>query len=86
MPTDEHAQKKASQRFNDIKQLILYGAEYKMTENCIKCWVSLYGVLQGDLEEEAVLDEVVDLLTGTGAYLAMIRPTKRVPSLSPCTD
>jgi hypothetical protein len=47
----------------------------------IKHWVSLYGVLQSDFEEEATVDEVVNLLIGTRV------PEQRVPQTkSPCMN
>jgi hypothetical protein len=60
--TDEHALAKVNQNqnFNNVKQLGIDGAEYKLSKTQLRHWVALYGELEGDLEEEAVVDEVDD--------------------------
>jgi hypothetical protein len=35
-----------------IKQLRIDGCQFKLTENQIRCWVHLFGEIEGELEEE----------------------------------
>jgi hypothetical protein len=61
------------QKHNDTKQIRIDGVGYKLSENQIRKWVEFYGVIQGDLREEAVVDEEDGASMGTGAYLAVVR-------------
>jgi hypothetical protein len=49
----------------------------------LRSWIELYGTIQGELKEEAVIDELEGMPTGTGAYLAIVRLDRRIPCLIP---
>jgi hypothetical protein len=43
--------------------------------------IELYGKIQGDLREKAIVDEEDGTSTGTSPYLAVVRLRKRLPNL-----
>jgi hypothetical protein len=59
-----------------LRQLRTKGCQYKLTETQIRDWLHLYGSVQGDIMEEAVLYEVNGALMGTGSYLAFVNLSK----------
>jgi hypothetical protein len=48
------------------------GCHYKLRETQIRGWLDLDGSVQGEVLEEAIVDEIDGALMGTGAYLAKI--------------
>jgi hypothetical protein len=66
-----------------VTQVKIDGPQYKLCESQISDWIDLYGVIQGELEEEAVVDEVDFSLISTSANLAVVRHHKIMPHLIP---
>ncbi len=77
--TSVNIQTNKNQNRFDIKQIRIDGSKYKLSENQIRHWIELYGMIQSDFEEEAVLNEVDGTPTGTGANLALGRLERRLP-------
>jgi hypothetical protein len=53
--------------------LRIKGCNYSLSETQICSWIEIYGEIEGNLIEEAVIDEVDNTNMGTGAYLVKVR-------------
>ena len=74
-----------TQKIN-TKELRLEGCNYKINEEEILDWIQMYGVIQGEVEKEAIiLNEGSDdkVTMGTGVYLVPARLDRLVPNLLP---
>ena len=68
------------------KEIRLEGCNYEVDEKEILEWIQMYGVIQGDVEEEAIIlnegsDEEVTM--GTGVYLVQARLDRLIPNVLP---
>ena len=66
-----------------MRQVKIEGCHYKLSETQIRNWLDLYGKVVGDVSEEAIIDEVDGTCMGTGAYLAMVNLSRRLPNWLP---
>ena len=69
-----------------MKEIRLEGCNYEVDEKEILGWIQMYGVIQGDVEEEAIIlnegsDEEVTM--GTGVYLVQARLDRLIPNVLP---
>jgi hypothetical protein len=67
---------------DDTKQLRVDRSLYKLNVQ-IQSRNELSGTIQGELEEDAVIDELDGTSTSTGAYLEIARLDSRLPSVIP---
>ena len=68
-----------------VRELRIDWCNYELTENQICNWVSLYGKIKGEIEEEAI--EVPtprgNQEIGTGVYLIKAKLSRKIPNLLP---
>ena len=78
----EYKEKMACRNITEIK---IEGSNYELKESHITNWLHLYGAVESNLEEEAVVlgndDEAV--LIGTGSYLVKVNLKHRIPNVIP---
>ena len=63
---------------NSGVSLRISGCDYKLSEKQIRSWIEIYGKIQGEIEEEALVDEIYGSDMGTGAFVAMVNLKKRI--------
>jgi hypothetical protein len=56
---------------------------YQLRESQIRSWLENYGVIQGDVVEEAVTHVSDNTTLGTGSYLVWLKLSKRLPNWVP---
>ena len=71
----------------NIKEIRIEGSNYDLSEDQILEWIELYGRVQSEIQEEAVVlvDEVdkAENLVGTGVYLVTARLDRQIPNVVP---
>jgi hypothetical protein len=66
-----------------VKQVMVDGCQDQLSETQIRLWLGKYGVIQGDVIEEAVTDVVDNSIIGTGFYLVAVKLSRRLPNWIP---
>jgi hypothetical protein len=66
-----------------VKQVRVDGCHYQISELQIRSWLENYGVVQGDIIEEAFTDDYDKTTIGTGSYLVGLKLSKRLPNWVP---
>jgi hypothetical protein len=79
----QSSQNRSHLKNDNVNRIRIDGAGYNLSEKQIRNWVEHNGKIQGNLREEANVDEEDGTSTGTCAYLAVVRLEKRLPNLVP---
>ena len=66
-----------------MKQVKVDGCHNQLRELQIRLWFENYGVVQGDVVEEAVTDDSDKTTIGTISYLVLLKLSKRLPNWVP---
>jgi hypothetical protein len=61
-------------------QIRIEGCHYQLSEVHIRSWLGLFGMVQGDVVEEAIKDSTDGSFIGTATYLTEL--IKRLPNFS----
>ena len=61
------------------------GSNYELKESHILSWLSNYGVVESNIEEEAVVlgEDCKAIQVGTGTYLSRVSLKRRIPNVVP---